>query len=249
MNCSLRFFLKVLKFCAVLLLAALVFGTPAGAQTFQINQAAPSPAAPAKKGRAPKRGTSKGASKKAAPSSENPGQIGFGSNIELARLARAAQKALDHHRYAEAQQLAQRAINAAPGDSRLWFLLGYTSRLTGNYKASFDAYQHGLKLAPNSPDGLSGLAQTYDKSGNKTEALRILNQVIAAHPDRIEDMLIAGELYIQSNQLPQGLQLLQRAEAKKPSSHSELLMAIAYMRLKQPAKAAVASNNAAIKSI
>src|ERR1051326_2604449 len=232
MNCSLRF-LKAFEFCAVLSLAALMLGAPASAQTFQINQAAPSPAAPAKKGKAAKRG----GSKKAAPSSENPGQIGFGSNIELARLARAAQKALDHHRYAEAQQLAQRATTAAPGDSRLWFLLGYTSRLTGNYKASFDAYQHGLKLAPGSPDGLSGMAQTYDKSRNRTEALRLLNQVLAAHPDRIEDMLIAGELYIQSNDLPHGLQLLQRAEAKKPSSHSELLMAIAYMRLKQPARA------------
>ena len=50
-------------------------------------------------------------------------------------------------------------------------------------------------------------------------------------------MLIPGEFYIQGNQLQPGLALLQRAEARKPTAHAELLMALAYMRLKQPEKA------------
>ena len=152
-------------------------------------------------------------------------------------MARAAQQALAHHNYAAAADYAQRAVQAAPQDSKLWFLLGYTSRLTGKYQQSVDAYQKGLRSNPNSPDGLSGLAQTYGKSGNIAEAERLLAQVLRAHPDRVDDMLIAGEFYIQGNQLQPGLALLQRAEARKPTAHAELLMALAYMRLKQPAKA------------
>jgi len=51
------------------------------------------------------------------------------------------------------------------------------------------------------------------------------------------DILIAGELDIQTGDLQHGLSLLQRAEASQPSAHSELLMALAYMKLKEPAKA------------
>jgi tetratricopeptide (TPR) repeat protein len=152
-------------------------------------------------------------------------------------MARAAEDALRKRNYALAADYAQRAVKAAPQDSRLWFLLGYTSRLAGKYQASLDAYHRGLQSQPSSAEGLSGEAQTYAKLGNTDEAKRLLMQVIAAHPDRINDVLIAGELDIQTGDLQRGLSLLQRAEASKPSAHSELLMAMAYMRLKEPAKA------------
>ena len=216
------------------LVVAVSLAGAAAAQTFEIGkQPAPSPNAPkstAKKGK-------QGKGKSSAASQESSGGIGWGSSIEVGRMARAAQLALAHHNYAAAADYAQRAVQAAPQDSKLWFLLGYTSRLTGKYQQSVDAYQKGLRSNPNSPDGLSGLAQTYGKSGNLAEAERLLAQVIRAHPDRVDDMLIAGEFYIQGNQLQPGLALLQRAEARKPTAHAELLMALAYMRLKQPAKA------------
>ncbi|PYX89268.1 MAG: hypothetical protein DMG67_15500, partial [Acidobacteria bacterium] len=102
---------------------------------------------------------------------------------------------------------------------------------------SIDAYNRGLSIMPASPEGLSGMAQTYSRAGNIDEAKSLLNQVLKAHPDRIEDLLMLGELYIRTDEIQQGLNLLWRGEAKKPSAHTELLMATAYMRLKQMPKA------------
>ena len=218
----------------MLVLAAL----PAAAQTFEINPSQPSTPQPAQNQAGKKSGKKAAKSGVVNSNSENSnGGIGWGSSIEVGRMARAAEDALRKHNYALAADYAQRAVKAAPQDSRLWFLLGYTSRLAGKFQASLDAYKRGLQSQPNSAEGLSGEAQTYAKLGNTDEAKRLLMQVIAAHPERVNDILIAGELDIQTGDLQHGLSLLQRAEASQPSSHSELLMALAYMKLKEPAKA------------
>ena len=57
------------------------------------------------------------------------------------------------------------------------------------------------------------------------------------NPKRDNDLLMAGELFMQTGDVQQGLTYLQRAEAMKPSPHAELLMATAYMKLKQPDRA------------
>ena len=51
--------------------------------------------------------------------------MGWGSNIQNARLARAAEMALKDGKYAAALDYAQRAAQGAPNDPQLWFLLGY----------------------------------------------------------------------------------------------------------------------------
>ena len=61
--------------------------------------------------------------------------LGWGSNIENARLGRAAEMALQRRDYARALDYAQRATQAAPNDPQLWFLLGYAARLDGKYPA------------------------------------------------------------------------------------------------------------------
>ena len=108
----------------------------------------------------------------------------------------------------------ERAVKAAPQDNKLWFLLGYTSRLAGRYQTSLDAYQHGLQSAPGNADGISGLAQTYARMGRTDEAKRLLLQVIHANPNRTNDLLIAGELFLRTGDTQQGINLLQRAEAQ-----------------------------------
>ncbi len=209
----------LVTFCSLLLAAV-----PIGAQTFEINGQSPESSQgqkkPAKRGSAP-------------PSSE----IGWGSSIEVGRLARAAEDALAKGRPADAANFAERAVKAAPQNAKLWFLLGYTSRLAGRYPQSLDAYKRGLQVDAGSVEGLSGMAQTYARMGQTEEAKRLLMQVIAANPRRATDLLVAGELFFQTGDTERGLQLLQRADAMRPSAHSELLMATAYMRLKQPDKA------------
>src|SRR4051794_22092429 len=223
----------------MMFLVAFLLGAPAAlAQTFPVDGQQPEPQKK-QSGKAPK-----GKAAPAGPAASTSNGIGWGSSIEVGRMARAAQQALKKKDYAAASNFAQRAVNAAPQNGELWFLLGYTSRLSGRYQASVDAYQRGLKLQGTSPEGISGLAQTYGKMGRFDEAKRMLMQVINAHPDRINDILIAGELYMKTGEPQTALNLLQRAEAKKPSAHVELLMAMAYLRMKQPEKAKTLLNRA-----
>lgn len=163
--------------------------------------------------------------------------IGWGNSIEVGRLARAAEDALKHGNPAAAANYAQRAVQAAPQNEKLWLLLGYTARLAGHSQQSLDAYNRSLQINPKSLDAKSGIAQTYMRMGRNDEAKRLLSQVLSADPKRQNDLLIAGELYLQTGN-PQGaINYLARADNLKPDAHAELLMAMAYMRLKQPQKA------------
>jgi tetratricopeptide (TPR) repeat protein len=160
-------------------------------------------------------------------------QLGWGSSIQNARLARAAELALQHGDHALALQYAQRASKAAPNDPQLWFLVGYAARLDSKYSTSADAYEHGLRLKPTSIDGLSGLAQTYTLMGRTAEAERMLKQVVAADPSRHNDLMALGDLYVRSGDYNSAVEWLNRAEHIEPAAPSELLLAICYEHLKQ----------------
>jgi tetratricopeptide (TPR) repeat protein len=111
------------------------------------------------------------AQKKQAQSPDQP--LGWGSNLQNARLARAAQLALQHGDHALAFDYARRAAQAAPSDPQLWFLLGYAARLNAKLQESVDAYSRGLRLSPSALEGLSGLAQTYSLMGRTEEIGRL----------------------------------------------------------------------------
>ncbi|MGA2887812.1 MAG: tetratricopeptide repeat protein [Terracidiphilus sp.] len=165
---------------------------------------------------------------------QSPDQpLGWGSNIQNARLARAAELALRHGDHALALNYARRAAEAAPNDPQLLFLLGYAARLNARFQESVDAYSRGLRLNPSTLDGLSGLAQTYSVMGRTEDAERLLKQVIASNPNRRDDTLLLGDLYMRSADYTDALGWLGRAERMRPDARSELLMAISYQHLKQ----------------
>jgi tetratricopeptide (TPR) repeat protein len=167
---------------------------------------------------------------------EQESGMGWGSSIEVAREARAAQTALQHNDPASATQYAQRAVKAAPQNVELWFTLAYAARLSGQYSVSVDAYQKGLALKPNSVQGLSGLAQTYARMGKTAEAEQALDQVLAADPRSDVDLQLAGELLLTTDP-KKAVDYLRRSEAAKNSSRTELLLARAYARTGDEASA------------
>ena len=159
--------------------------------------------------------------------------LGWGSNIQNARLANAALEALRQGNHALAVEYAQRAAQNAPDDAHLWFLLGYVARLDKNYQLSLDSYNRGLRLSPSSVEGLSGLAQTHSLMGRIDDAEHLLKQVVASNPQRRNDVLLLGNLYMRSGDYTGALDLLHRAERMKPEARSEVLLAISYEHLKQ----------------
>jgi tetratricopeptide (TPR) repeat protein len=201
--------------------AVLLVATASAAQTFDVNGQTASPStAPSKK---------QSSKKQSAPRSESETGMGWGSSIEVAREARAAQNALQHGDAREATAHAQRAVNMAPQNPDLWFTLAYAARLSGQYPLSVDAYRRGLTLKPSSVQGLSGLAQTYARMGRSAEAEQMLQQVLAANPKSDTDLQLAGELLLPTDP-KRALGYLQRAEAIKATPRTELLLARAYDR-------------------
>jgi tetratricopeptide (TPR) repeat protein len=183
----------------------------------------------------PASGATSPARARAAPkTAENT--LGWGSGLEVAQQARAAQAALGAGEYATASAHAERAARAAPQNADLWFLFGYAARLAGRYQASADAFQRGLAVRPASVQGLAGLAQTYAKMGKNEDARRLLLQVVAASPNSANELQLAGELFLSSD--PQhALDLLKRADGIDPLPRTELLMARAYQMLNRPDEA------------
>ena len=182
----------------------------------------------------------KATSPKARPSSKQSSEnksFGWGSNIGVARESRAADQALKAGNYAQATTFAEQAANSSPTDPNLWFLLGYAARLSGRIQLSLDAYNRGLQLQPDAIDGLSGLAQTFLKSGNSEEAKKLLLRIVAANPRRENEMLMAGELFLQSGDNERARSLLERAESMHQGVRTEILIATAYLRLQQPDRA------------
>ena len=217
--------------CSLLAFCAAVLAT---AQTFEIGgEQQPTSTSSGENTRTKAKSDQKGAKSEQA----SEGQLGWGSSIEVGRNARAAEDALRKGNAAAAADFAARAVKAAPRDAKLWFLLGYTSRLAGRYAQSLEAYDQGLQLRRGDPDGLSGKAQTYERMGRLDDAKKLLLQVISANPRRENDLLVAGELFIRTNDLQEGIRLLSRAEAIHPTAHAELMMAVAYLKLKQPERA------------
>jgi tetratricopeptide (TPR) repeat protein len=167
---------------------------------------------------------------KAAP--QTSPDFSWGSSIEVARQARAAQDALKRGDYAAAVSYAQQAAKSAPQNAELWFLLGYAARLAERFPLAIESYNRGLQQQPNSVKGLAGLAQTYARMGRDEEAERLLTRVVNANPRDANSLQLAGELLLNSDP-KRSLELLQRAEAVQPSAHTDLLIAHAYERLGQ----------------
>jgi tetratricopeptide (TPR) repeat protein len=201
-----------------------VFLSAALGQTYDVNGPGTSP---------PSNQKQNAADSSQGNSNQTTSDLGWGSSIEVARQARAAQDALKRNDYAAAVSFAERAAKSAPQNAELWFLLGYCARLDQRYQASIDAYNRGLQLHPNSINGMAGLAQTYAKMGREADAERLLTRVVEANPKDANSLQLAGELLLNSDP-NRALELLQRADALQPSAHTELLIAHAYEHLAQP---------------
>jgi tetratricopeptide (TPR) repeat protein len=207
---------RVGSFKALLAIGILTLGSLANAQTYQLGSE------PSKSSQAP-----------ASQSQSQEQSLGWGSNIQNARLARAAQIALEQGHHALAYEMARRATQSAPNDPQLWFLLGYAARLDGNLQQSVEAYNKGLRLKPSSPEGLSGLAQDYNLIGRTGDAERLLKQLVFSDPKRADDALLLGDIYLRSKDPTDAIKWLSKAETARPGARSELLLSLAYQQTKQ----------------
>ena len=211
---------------------ALLAAFPAAAQTFEINPSGGAQAAPAA-------GQKQAGKKGQAATGSSQGSLAWGSSIEVARQARAADSALRRNDFNGALIYAERAAKAAPQDINMWLMYGYAARGAGHLATAAEAYQRALQLNSSSVDALSGLAQTYVRMGKNDQAKALLQKVLALNPKRSNDLMIAGEMFIQTGDYNGAIQMLQRANSIQPSPRADLLTALAYQKLHKPDQAKV----------
>src|SRR5438309_2232036 len=168
------------SFCLVMILGLSGRGT---CQTFDVNGQSPS--------NSKQSGNTQG-------SSSQSNDFSWGSGIQVARQARAAQDALKRNDFAGAVTYAEQAAKSAPQNPELWFLLGYAARLDEKYPLSIDAFNRGLKIQHNSVRGLAGLAKSYAKMGRTQEAQQLLQKVVAAYTTNENSMQLTGELMMKT---------------------------------------------------
>jgi tetratricopeptide (TPR) repeat protein len=82
----------------------------------------------------------------------------------------------------EALVMTARLKQFAPADAELWALEGQAEWLRGNLDRSAEAFQQALRLKPDDPMSLLGLALCEDLRGRKSEAIHLLRRYIELAP-------------------------------------------------------------------
>jgi tetratricopeptide (TPR) repeat protein len=84
---------------------------------------------------------------------------------------------------AEAQQIAQRAVELNPQDGYAWFNLGTSVYLQQQWTQAIDILQEGIKLLPHSYNATRLLAFSFYNTGNFSEASSHFSEYLAMIPN------------------------------------------------------------------
>ncbi|PWT86782.1 MAG: hypothetical protein C5B58_00840 [Acidobacteria bacterium] len=83
--------------------------------------------------------------------------------------------------YEKAIELSRAALQQSPNNSQLWTLEGIALASKGNSQDALTAFQHALKIAPDSVAALAGAAQIEYQAGNQS-AVPLLNRLLRLRP-------------------------------------------------------------------
>jgi tetratricopeptide (TPR) repeat protein len=107
--------------------------------------------------------------------------------------------ALQDGEYAQALELLRPALQASPGDARLWAMQGAAQGALGEKTQALASYRTALKISPNYLPALQGAAQIeFDKAS--PDAIPLLERLLKLRPqDQIGQGMLAVLEYQQGN--------------------------------------------------
>lgn len=107
--------------------------------------------------------------------------------------------ALNAGQYAKALEMLRPAIQASPGDARLWAMQGSAQAALGEKSQALASYRSALKIAPDYLPALQGAAQIeFDEASPDT--IPLLERLLKLHPqDEIAQGMLAVLEYQQGN--------------------------------------------------
>ncbi len=107
--------------------------------------------------------------------------------------------ALNAGDYAEALELLRPALQASPGDARLWAMQGAAQAALGEKSQALASYRSALKIAPDNLPALQGAAQIEFDAANP-DAIPLLERLLKLRPqDEIGQGMLAVLEYQQGN--------------------------------------------------
>jgi tetratricopeptide (TPR) repeat protein len=125
---------------------------------------------------------------------------------------------MDMDRYDEAIQFIQSGTADTASSSPIKLRLGAVEMIKGDYAAARDAFNAALAENPDLDAGYVGLAQTYSRQGNDTEAIHILDAARSKRPSRYLLEYYFGLLASRLSREDEAIVALQRAAQLEPSS-------------------------------
>ena len=125
---------------------------------------------------------------------------------------------MDMDRYDEAIQFIQSGTAETASSSPVKLRLGAVEMIKGDYPAARDAFNAALAEDPELDAGYVGLAQTYARQGNDTEAIRVLEAARSKRPGRYLLEYYFGLLASRLGREDEAIVALERAAQLEPDS-------------------------------
>jgi tetratricopeptide (TPR) repeat protein len=125
---------------------------------------------------------------------------------------------MDMDRYDEAIQFIQSGVTETASTSPVKLRLGAVEMIKGDYAAARDAFNAALADNPELDAGYVGLAETYARQGNDTEAIRVLEAARSKRPGRYLLEYYFGLLASRSGRDDEAIIALERAAQLEPTS-------------------------------
>jgi tetratricopeptide (TPR) repeat protein len=125
---------------------------------------------------------------------------------------------MDMDRYDEAIQAVQTGLGETAATAPLQLRLGAVEMVKGNYAAARDAFHAALTADPELDAAYVGLAQTYARQANDTEALHILEAARAKRPGRYLLEYYFGLLASRLGRDQEAVAALEKAAQLEPNS-------------------------------
>lgn len=135
---------------------------------------------------------------------------------------------LRHQLNEQALPLLQRLVALQDGDPALYTDLGAAYGATADWKSADEQFRKALKLHPNYPPALTGIANLELKQGRPEKAIELLQQAIKLVPSAHEPRFLLGSAYNRAERFEEAVEQLEtalRLGASDPEIHYHLVRA------------------------
>ncbi len=138
----------------------------------------------------------------------------------------------------------EQAVRARPGSARAHLKLAEMRASLGDSQGATSAYRRAAALEPGSPEANAGLASLLAREGKATEARRLAEEIVRAHPSSAAGWLADGEVAASQRRWTDAAASYRRAAALQPGPRVTIRLHDALLRANRPDEAAAVLRDA-----